>query len=367
MKKKTIGVIFGGRSGEHSISLLSAQFIISQINPSLYEVLQIGITRNGIWYSGFDVMDALYKEDVKNLEPNSHISTLINSDKHIIRAGGMTEHLQELDVVFPVLHGTFGEDGTLQGVFELEDLAYVGAGVVGSVTGMDKGIFADLMVANGIPIVDSILILRSEISDHMPKVVEAIEQIDYPLFIKPANLGSSVGISKANNRSELIEGLMEAAQYDRRIVVQRGHNVREIEVSVMGNDSPYASVCGEIVSGEDFYSYEAKYHDNTSEAIIPAKISEEQANKIRSYAVKAYRACDLAGLARVDFFIDKDTDEIYINELNTMPGFTKISMYPQLWEATGVDNQRLIEMLIEFAFERKIQRDAIKRDFRRID
>jgi len=364
-KKKKIGVIFGGRSGEHSISLVSAQFIISQLNPDIYEISYIGITRSGEWYSGADVMSALLKEDTQDQESNSYISTLINSDTHNVNSGEMIDHLKGLDIVFPVLHGTFGEDGTLQGFLELEDFAYVGAGVTGSAVGMDKAIFADVMVANGIPIVDTVLVLRSEIAGQMPKLVGLVEQIGYPLFIKPANLGSSVGISKAKDRSELIEGLMDAAQYDRRVIIQKGHNVREIEVSVMGNDEPLASVCGEILPGEDFYSYEAKYHDASSRAVIPADISEELSNKIRSYAVKAYRACDLAGLARVDFFIDKDSGAVYINELNTMPGFTKISMYPQLWEATGVDNQRLIELLIEYAFERKIQRNNIKRDFRR--
>jgi len=363
--KKKIGVIFGGRSGEHSVSLMSAKFIISQLDPEIYEINLIGITRSGVWYSGSDVLETLVKEDDRNLEPDTYISSLLGNAKYDIKAGEMIEHIKGLDVIFPVLHGTFGEDGTLQGVLEIEGFAYVGAGVTGSAAGMDKAIFADLMVANGIPIVDTVLILRSELSEQMASVVEAVEQISYPLFIKPANLGSSVGISKVKDRSELIEGLLDAAQYDRRIIVQKGHNVREIEVSVMGNDKPIASVCGEILPGEEFYSYEAKYHDETSQAVIPADISEEQSNIIRTYAVKAYRACDLAGLARVDFFIDKDSGEIFINELNTMPGFTKISMYPQLWEATGIKNQDLVEMLIEYAFERKIQRDAIKRTFRR--
>jgi D-alanine-D-alanine ligase len=200
----------------------------------------------------------------------------------------------------------------------------------------------------------------------MEAVLDRVEKIgEYPYFTKPCNLGSSVGVSKVKNRSDLLEGMMEAAVFDRRMIVQKGHNVREIEVSVMGNDEPIASVCGEVIPGEEFYSYEAKYHDESSQTLIPANISDETAERVRELAVKAYKACDLAGLARVDFLLDKDTGEVYLNELNTIPGFTQISMYPMLWEASGVSNQELVGKLVEYALERKAQRDATKRTFRR--
>ena len=274
--------------------------------------------------------------------------------------------LQDVDVVFPVLHGTFGEDGTLQGLLEMADLAYVGGGVLGSSAVMDKAMFADVMQANKIPFVPTQLILRSAMDRDMKSALKLAESIgNYPLFVKPANLGSSVGISKVNCRSDLMEGLMEAAQYDRRIIVQPGLTVREIEVAVMGNDQPMASVCGEVLPGEEFYSYEAKYHDAASKTVIPAHITREQSDRIRALAIRAYQSVDMAGLSRVDFFIDKRTNEVYINEINAIPGFTRISMFPMLWEASGVPNRDLIDKLVEFAFERKEQRDRTKRVFRR--
>jgi D-alanine-D-alanine ligase len=220
------------------------------------------------------------------------------------------------------------------------------------------------MRANNIPVVDTVLVLRSEIKTGVQAVLDRVEGLgEYPYFVKPANLGSSVGISKVKNRSDLLEGLMEAAAYDRRVIVQKGHEVREIEVSVMGNDQPAASVCGEVLPGEEFYSYDAKYHDDSSQTVIPADIPASTAEKVRELAVKAYQACDLAGLARVDFFLDKGNGEVYLNELNTIPGFTSISMYPMLWKASGVGNRELVDKLVEFALDRKAQRDATKRNF----
>jgi D-alanine-D-alanine ligase len=262
-------------------------------------------------------------------------------------------------VFFPVLHGPFGEDGTLQGLLELADVAYVGAGVAGSSVGMDKGIFKDVMRANEIPIVDSILVLRSEIEQDMKAVIEKVERMGaYPFFTKPANLGSSVGISKCNSRSDLSEGLMEAARYDRRIVIERGvGNVREIEVSVLGNEDPQTSVCGEVMPSREFYSYESKYVDGTSGLNIPAQLPDGLSAKIREYALRAYKAIDCAGMARADFFFDNEKKHIYLNELNTLPGFTSISMYPKLWQASGLTYPQLVDRLIELALERKAQRD----------
>jgi D-alanine-D-alanine ligase len=308
----------------------------------------------------------MLNEDISGLKPALILPLAAQNGVFSYDRQGLTL-LSEVEVVFPVLHGTFGEDGTLQGLLEMADLAYVGAGVTGSAVGMDKGVFFNVMRANGIPVVDTILVLRSDLEQDSEAVLEQIEKEigAYPMFVKPANLGSSVGISKVNSRSDLIEGLLEAAVYDRRLVVQRGLNVREIEVSVMGNDHPTASVCGEVLPGAEFYSYDAKYHDERSQTLIPADIPEETSERIRSFAVQAYKACDLAGLARVDFFLDKDSGEVFLNELNTLPGFTKISMYPMLWQASGVSNQELVDKLVDFALERKAQRDATKRTYQR--
>ncbi|MBT3240267.1 MAG: D-alanine--D-alanine ligase [Chloroflexi bacterium] len=365
--KIRILVLFGGRSGEHAVSLMSAKFVLGQLDPERYEVTKIGITRHGDWFVGDHVLDDLIEEEFSKLSAVTIFPNPSRPGLHQIDDDHRLNFVTDFDVVFPVLHGTFGEDGTLQGLLEMADVAYVGPGVVGSAVGMDKAIFADVMTANDIPIVKTVLVLRSEIESDPVNVVKRMEEAlgEYPYFVKPANLGSSVGISKSKNSSDLIEGLMDAAQYDRRIVVQKGHEVREIEVSIMGNDQPLASVCGEVLPAEEFYSYEAKYHDDSSRTVIPADISEELSDRIRVLAIKAYKACDLAGLTRVDFFIDKDNDEIYINELNTIPGFTQISMYPLLWEASGVGNEELVDRLVMFALERKAERDATKRTFRR--
>lgn len=274
--------------------------------------------------------------------------------------------LTDLDVVFPVLHGTFGEDGTIQGLCELADLAYVGAGVTGSSVGMDKGVFKDVMRANGIPVVESIVVLRSEIEQEMKNILQRAETVaGYPLFVKPANLGSSVGISKCNNRSDLAEGLLEAAAYDRRVLIERGVEAREIEVSVLGNDTPEASLPGEILPSREFYSYESKYIDGSSGLLIPAPLPDETAGEIRRMAVAAYKAIDCAGMARVDFFLEKASGRVMLNELNTVPGFTSISMYPKLWEASGIPYAELVDRLIALALERKAARDRTEHSFRR--
>jgi D-alanine-D-alanine ligase len=267
-------------------------------------------------------------------------------------------------VVFPVMHGTYSEDGTMQGLLEMADVAYVGAGVTGAAVGMDKGIFKDVMIANDIPVVDGVIVLRSEIANDMNAIIEKIEKLGYPVFVKPANMGSSVGVSKCDNRSSLSEGLMEAAQYDRRILIERGINAREIEISVLGNDDPQASVPGEVEPSREFYSYESKYVDGTSGLMIPAPIAEDTAEIMREIAIKTYKAIDCAGMARVDFLLDKDDGKFYLNEVNTIPGFTEISMYPKLWDATGLPYPELIDRLIELALERKADRNRTERRFR---
>ena len=368
-KRLHVALIFGGRSGEHEVSLMSARSVLSVLDPSKYEVTQIGITREGQWLTGNDVIGAFESSKVNDLdriilptEPSRSSIFALRETK----IGEKFETLTAVDVFFPLLHGTFGEDGTIQGAFEMADVAYVGAGVVGSAVGMDKGIFKDVMRANHIPSVESVIVLRSEIEKDMNAVIEKAEKVGaYPIFTKPANLGSSVGITKCRTRSDLQEGLMEAALYDRRVLVERGvANVREIEVSVLGNDDPRASVPGEILPSREFYSYESKYVDGTSGLLIPAPLPGETAAHIQDLAVRAYKAIDGAGMARVDFFLDKDSGEVFLNELNTIPGFTKISMYPKLWEASGMTYAELVDRLIELALQRKGERDRTSHSYR---
>ncbi len=352
--KLKIAVIFGGRSGEHEVSLMSAKAVLAALDPQKYDVVQIGITYQGAWLSGENVLEAFESKKLEKLEP-----FLFSPDP--------TKHAAHFtfDVVFPVLHGSYGEDGTMQGLLEMADVAYVGAGVVGSAVGMDKGIFKDVMIANDIPVVEGVLVLRSEIENDTNAVIEKIETLGYPVFVKPANMGSSVGVSKCDNRSSLYEGLLEAATYDRRVLIERGIiDVREIEISVLGNDNPEASVPGEVEPSREFYSYESKYIDGTSGLMIPAPISEAMTAKMREIAIQTYKVIDCAGMARVDFLLDKDNGKYYLNEVNTLPGFTSISMYPKLWEASGLPYPQLVDRLIEFALERKEDRDKTKRKFR---
>ena len=364
-KKLKIGVLFGGRSGEHEISLLSARSILAALDPQKYTVTQIGITHEGDWLVGENVHEKMSA----GLSPGNSVdlvsATILPTPSwkglYQIRqsqTGQLLEKLSDLDVVFPVLHGTFGEDGTIQGLLELAEIAYVGAGVVGSAVGMDKAICKDVLRANGIPQVESILVLRKTIESDINDVVHRAEAMSpYPYFTKPANLGSSVGITKCSNRNELIAGLVDASRYDRRILVERGLEAREIEVSVLGNSDPVASVPGEILPSREFYSYEAKYIDDRSELYIPAPISFELSQQIRDYAVRAFKAVDCAGMARVDFLLDKVSGELYLNEINSIPGFTQISMYPKLWEASGLPFNDLVDRLVELALERRKERD----------
>jgi len=356
-RKLRVGVIFGGRSSEHEISLMSARFVLSMLDPRRYEVTQIGISHEGAWLTGENVLDAMQKGQIEVLQQAALLPDLTFEGINIVKKtehGSLLKLLTRLDVIFPVLHGTFGEDGTLQGFLEMAGIAYVGAGVLGSSVGMDKGVFQDVMKANQIPVVEGMVVLRSELAGHMDAIIAQAEQVaPYPLFVKPANLGSSVGVSKCNHRSDLLEGILEAARYDRRILIQRGVNAREIEVSVLGNDTPEASIPGEVIPSREFYSYEAKYVDNSSELCIPAPIPEATATQARQLAVKAFKAIDCQGMARVDFLLERETGELYLNELNTIPGFTGISMYPKLWEASGLASSKLVDRLIELALERK--------------
>jgi len=365
-QKIRIGILFGGRSGEHEVSLMSARSVVRVLDVKRYNVTLIGITHDGQWLAGENALDALEKGNTAHLTPVTLLPQAGQRTLFALKDGALA-HYAELDVIFPVLHGTFGEDGTIQGLFELIGLPYVGAGVLGSSVGMDKGLFKDVMRANGIPVLDSIVLTRREIEKNIENAIAACEKISaYPLFTKPANLGSSVGISKVRGRSDLYEGLLEAARFDRRVLVERGlEKPREIEVSVLGNDQPIASVPGEIRPSDDFYTYNAKYVDDRSELIIPANLSETKREEIRNLAVAIYQAIDCAGMARVDFLYSESSGEIYVSEVNTIPGFTSISMYPKLWEAAGISYPELVDRLVSLALERNADQQRTERQYRR--
>ncbi len=366
-KKLRVGVLFGGRSGEHEISLLSAASILKAVDRKKYDVVPIGITKQGHWLHG---------EESRALLAGSTTSAALSqagaeSPLLQLQANAATSDAgRALDVVFPVLHGTFGEDGTIQGLFELADVAYVGSGVLGSAAGMDKAAMKQLFAAAGLPQTPHLALLRSEWKADPKLCMKRIEKaLLYPVFVKPANLGSSVGISKVHNRSELTLAMDLAASFDRKLVVEQGvggpgAKPRELEVAVLGNDTPEASVVGEIVPGAEFYDYEAKYHSNASVPIIPAKLTKAEAKQICALAIAAYRACDCAGLARVDFLREPDVrgtkPRVFLNEVNTMPGFTSISMYPKLWEASGLTYSQLIDRLISLALERHAEKQQTR-------
>lgn len=363
MTKLKVGVIFGGRSGEHDVSLASARSVMAALDTTRYDVVPIGITRAGQWVAG-DAVAALVGKDNSAETPAALIAGSRTRALMQIDASDRLSPVAQLDVVIPVLHGTYGEDGTVQGLLELANVPYVGAGVVGSAVGMDKAIFKSVMAAHAIPVLPWRLVLRSAWQRDPDAVLDAIEAaLTYPVFTKPANLGSSVGISKCDDRASLARGVAEAVQYDRRAVVEQGIDARELEVAVLGNDDPTASVVGEIRPKRTFYDYVAKYVSDDSDLIIPAPLSAEQADAIRHLAVNAFRAIDCAGLGRVDFLLDRDTGEIFINEINTMPGFTDISMYPKLWQASGISYPRLLDRLIDLALDRFEQTSANKTTF----
>jgi D-alanine-D-alanine ligase len=362
--KMIVGVIFGGRSGEHEVSLMSATSVVDALDPKKYEVIQIGITHDGRWLSGSNTLQAFKQGNLDGLEP---VVILPEPGREALYGMGERRELillNKLDVVFPVLHGSFGEDGTLQGLLEMAEIAYVGAGVLASSVAMDKGVFKDVMQVHNIPVVDFTVLRADQIENDMDDCIRRAEALaPYPLFTKPANMGSSVGVSKVNDRRELEQGLHAAAKYDRRVLVERGVDAREIEVSVLGNEEPEASIAGEIVPGAEFYSYEAKYIDDTSDLHIPAQLDELTTEEIRRLAIKAFKVIDGAGMARVDFLLERETLRIYINELNTIPGFTKISMYPKLWQASGLAYPALMDRLIDLALQRRAQSDRLVRRY----
>ncbi len=351
--KLRVGVMFGGQSGEHAVSLASAESIMQAIDRQKYEVIPIGITQTGEWLIREDAHQQLTRALAEPVDLPTSTSSVgeVGSDR--LKRRFSTMNLPDVDVLFPVLHGTFGEDGTMQGLFELLDMPYVGCGVMASAVCMDKAICKDVFRAHGLPIVLHQTILRQAWQANPDQILTDCEAaLPYPMFTKPANLGSSVGIRKVNNQAELRAGLDEAARYDRKLIVEQGLEAREIEVSVLGNDDPIASVPGEVIPSRAFYSYAAKYIDNRSDIIIPADLSPEYVEFVQKLAVMAFQALDCAGLARCDFLLEKGTGELFINELNTMPGFTAISMYPKLWAASGLTYPDLLDRLLTLAIER---------------
>jgi D-alanine-D-alanine ligase len=407
MAKIRVGILFGGRSGEHEVSLLSAASVLNAIDKTKYEVVPIGITKDGRWLTAEHAERLLKgeapadKQADKNVaatpatqlragdpeatpgaavlatgasvvvppeparreaglapfqtDPKTDANTDQKTDANLRRA---SDRAINVDVIFPVLHGTFGEDGTIQGLLELADIAYVGAGVLGSSAGMDKDIMKSLFRAAGLPIVKHVTVLRGEFEREPKKVQKLVEsKLKYPVFVKPANLGSSVGISKAHDRKELGPAIAEAAKFDRKIVIEEGvggkkNKAREIECAVLGNDDPQASVAGEIIPCKEFYDYDAKYLVEGSEGVIPAKIAKAKMKTVQRLAIAAFQAVDCTGLARVDFLMEPKSRKIFVNEINTMPGFTAISMYPKMWAASGVAYPELIDRLIQLGIER---------------
>jgi D-alanine-D-alanine ligase len=356
-KKIRLGILFGGRSGEHEVSLTSAASLLKALDPARYEVVPIGITREGRWMAGTDA-DKLLPEVLEHgkpvtasADPNRPMLLPVDSESpaHSMNQRGTGE----IDVVFPLLHGTFGEDGTVQGLLELAGIPYVGAGVLASSAGMDKDIMKRLFRDAGLPVVKWIVLLRSAWEENPEETRRLAEtKIGYPMFVKPANLGSSVGISKVHDSGEFPSALDLASEYDRKIVIEEALDAREIECSVLGNDNPQASIPGEVVPVNEFYDYEAKYLKDGSELIIPAKLNSRQTKRVQSLAIRAFQAIDCSGMARVDFLLDRNTGRVLVNEINTIPGFTPISMYPKLWEASGISYPQLIDRLIELALER---------------
>ena len=355
-RKIRVGILFGGKSGEHEISLLSAQSVMRAINKDKYEIVPIGITTEGRWLTSGDPLKALTGGQV-TMPELLQAPLARRSAAEVSRAlipGAAQSGIPTIDVIFPALHGPMGEDGTVQGLFELADIPYVGAGVMASAVGMDKVAMKDVFRAHGLPMAPYLVFLRGEWERNPTEVMAQIEaRLGFPCFIKPANLGSSVGITKAHDHVELDAALAEAASYDRKLLAEMAvPHVREIECSVLGNDDPIASLPGEVKPGREFYDYEAKYFDESTQLITPASISEELTARVRELAIRAFRAVDCAGMARVDFLLNGETSELFLSEINTIPGFTSVSMYPRMWQATGLSYEELIDRLIDLALER---------------
>ena len=366
-RKIRVGVIFGGRSVEHEVSLVSAASVINALDREKYEILPIGITPEGRWLSSAEAV-ALLKQKGNIDQLPEHILVPDPRKKGLVPLQNSSSSVPShpVDVLFPVLHGTYGEDGTIQGLFELADIPYVGSGVLGSALGMDKVVQKQLLRQAEIPVTPDVWFYLEEFTRAQRKIIASIERkLGYPCFVKPPNLGSSVGISKAHDRKELARAIQHAGEFDLKVLVEKGiQKAREIECSVLGNEDPIASVPGEIIPSNEFYDYDAKYVDGKSSAVIPAKLPRPVAKKVQQYAVEGFKVLNSSGMARVDFLVTKGRNKIYLNELNTIPGFTSISMYPKLWQASGVSYPELLDRLIQLAFERHKAKENLKTTYR---
>lgn len=356
-KKLRVGIIFGGRSGEHEVSFCSASSIIKAIDKDKYTVVPIGITKEGRWISPQDSELALQSGRIEGkntviLLNDSFSKSLVCIDNN--QRLDKSSALEKLDVIFPVLHGPYGEDGTVQGLLELANIPYVGAGVAASAISMDKDLMKTIFQQKGLPILRWLTIKRKDWHKDKEEILSLIQKsFEYPLFVKPTNLGSSVGITKVHKKEELKEAIDLASSYDRKILIEEGlEEVREIECSVLGNDEPQTSVVGEVKPAGEFYDYDSKYIDEKTQLIVPADLPDGVSQEVQEIALKAFKAVDAAGMARVDFFVSKKENKIYLSEINTIPGFTSASMYPRLWEASGVSYPDLIDQLIQLALER---------------
>ena len=353
MSKLRVGVIFGGRSGEHEVSIASAASIFKHLDRTLYEPVPIRIEKDGRWALTSRVPTAISAADVLK-ETGTEALQVVEPTAAVSRSG--------VDVVFPVLHGTYGEDGTVQGLLELANVPYVGCGVLASAAGMDKAVMKKLFIHHGLPVGPFVVALSHEWERDPDAITGRVRgELKYPVFVKPANLGSSVGISKAKSDGEFAQAMAVALEFDRKVVIEAAvPNAREIECAVLGNDDPEASLPGEVIPSREFYDYEAKYLDDSSQTLIPAPLDERQTAEIRRLSIDAFRAVECSGMARVDFLLSRETGALFVNEVNTIPGFTTISMYPKMWEATGLPYPRLLERLIQLAIERHDEKQRLR-------
>jgi len=361
-KRLRIGILFGGRSGEHEVSLISAASVISALDPDRYEAVPIGISKDGRWLAGSAAHKMLPPALGEVLRTGD--SVMLSADPNVaalVPASNSRADALHLDVIFPVLHGTFGEDGAVQGLLDLAGLPYVGSGVIGSAVGMDKDVQKRLFMQAKLPVGEFLAIPRAEWEKSRAKVLRTItKKFRFPVFVKPATLGSSVGMTKAHDAKELSKAMDFAGEFAQKIMVERSIRGREIEMSVLGNEDPKASIPGEIIPHREFYDYAAKYLEEGTRLLIPAKLSKAQVKKFQEYAVRAFRTLELLGMARVDFFLENRTGRILLNEVNTIPGFTSISMYPKLWEASGLPYRQLLDRLIELALAQHHERQRTK-------
>jgi D-alanine-D-alanine ligase len=376
VKKLRVGVIYGGRSGEHEVSIASAAAVVQNLDRQRYEAIPIRIEKDGRWIiadrlpassSAAEVIEQARSAASQRLSRGgreAHLLAHPGEEQILTIERGSTPSITGLglDVVFPVLHGPYGEDGTVQGLLELANIPYVGAGVLASAVGMDKAMAKAVFAAKGLPVGKYLVVLRQNWMERREEISKAVSaELGYPVFVKPANLGSSVGISKAKFASDLGPAIDTAAQYDRKIVIEAAvPNAREIEVAVLGNDCPQASVPGEVIPSREFYDYEAKYLDDQSRVVIPAELPAEVAAEVQRLAIEVFLATDCAGMARVDFLMDGASGALYVNEINTIPGFTTISMYSKMWQASGVTYPELLDRLIALARERHAAKQQLR-------